>query len=87
MQYISFGGHQSQTIECIKALNDMYNCISIISEKKELKTLHISNFYTDRFPEDSKCQMPDNQTVSHCQSFLDQKNDFNFLALVQSRIE
>ena len=44
-----FGSHQSQTIERIKALNDMYNCILIISEKKGLETLHISNFYTDRF--------------------------------------
>ena len=31
--------------------------------------------------------MPDNQTVSHSQSIFHQKNDFNFLALVQSRIE
>ena len=31
--------------------------------------------------------MPDNQTVSHSQSIFDQTNDFNFLALVQSRIE
>ena len=31
--------------------------------------------------------MPDNQTISNCQSIFDQKNDFNFLALVQSRIE
>ena len=31
--------------------------------------------------------MSDNQTVSHSQSIFDQKNDFNFLALVQSRIE
>ena len=31
--------------------------------------------------------MPDNQTVSHSQSFFDQKNDFNFLALVQPKIE
>ena len=27
---ISFGGHQSQTIERIKASHDMYNCILII---------------------------------------------------------
>ena len=44
-------------------------------------------FMQTDFPEDSKHQMPDNQTVSHSQSFFDQKNDFNFLALVQSRIE
>ena len=31
--------------------------------------------------------MPDNQTVSNSQSFFDQKNDFDFVALVQSRIE
>ena len=31
--------------------------------------------------------MPDNQTVSHSQSIFDQKNHFNFLALVQSKIE
>ena len=31
--------------------------------------------------------MPDNQTVSHFQSIFHQKNDFNFLALVQSGIE
>ena len=31
--------------------------------------------------------MPNNQTVLHSQSFLDQKNYFTFLALVQSRIE
>ena len=28
--YISFGGHQSQTIERIKALYDMYRCMLII---------------------------------------------------------
>ena len=39
---------------------------------------------TGRF---SQYQMPDNQAVSQSQSFFDQKNDFNFLALVQSRIE
>ena len=31
--------------------------------------------------------MPDNQTVSHSQSIFDQKNHFNFLASVQSKIE
>ena len=31
--------------------------------------------------------MPDSQTVSHSQPIFDQKNDFNFLALVQSKIE
>ena len=31
--------------------------------------------------------MPDNQTVSHSQFIFDQKNHFNFLALVQSKIE
>ena len=39
------------------------------------------------FPEYSQYQMPDNQTVSHFQSIFDQKNHFNFLALVQSEIE
>ena len=39
------------------------------------------------FPECSQYQMPNNQTVSHPQSFFDQKNDFNFLVLVQSGIE
>ena len=43
--------------------------------------------YTDRFPEYSQYQMPDNQTDSHSQTIFDQKNDFNFLAFVQSRIE
>ena len=43
--------------------------------------------YTDRFSRVPQYQMPDNQTVSHSQSIFDQKNDFNFLALVQSRIE
>ena len=31
--------------------------------------------------------MPDNPTVSHSQSIIDQKNHVNFLALVQSKIE
>ena len=44
-------------------------------------------FIRTDFPEYSQYQMPDNQTVSHAQSIFDQKNDFNFLALVQSRIE
>ena len=43
-------------------------------------------FQTD-FPEYSQYQMPDNQTVSHSQSIFDQKNHFNFLALVESKIE
>ena len=30
LKYISFGGHQSQTIERIKALYDMYKCMLII---------------------------------------------------------
>ena len=30
--------------------------------------------YTDRFPDYSRYQMPDNQTVSHSQSIFDQKN-------------
>ena len=47
--------------------------------------IHI-NFKTD-FPEYSQYQMPDNQTVSDSQSIFDQKNDFSFLALLQSRIE
>ena len=38
------------------------------------------------FPEYSQYQMPDNQTVSHSQSFLDHKNH-NFVALVESKIE
>ena len=87
MQYISFGSHQSQTIERIKALNDMYNCILIISEKKGLKLFTFRIFIHTDFQENSKHQMPDNQTVSHSQSFFDQKNDFNFLALLQSRTE
>ena len=29
-KYIAFGGHQYQSIERIKALYDMYKCISII---------------------------------------------------------
>ena len=63
----------------------MYNYILIISEKKGLETFRI--FIQTDFPDDSKHQMPDNQTVSHSRSFFDQKNDFNSLALVQSRIE
>ena len=43
--------------------------------------------HTDKFPEYSQYQMPDNQTLSHSQSIFDQKNHFNFLALVQSKIE
>ena len=31
--------------------------------------------------------MPDNQNALHFQSIFEQKNDLNFLALVQSRIE
>ena len=31
--------------------------------------------------------MPDNQILLHSQSIFDQKNHFNFLALVQSKIE
>ena len=34
LKYISFGGHQSQTIERIKALYDMYKCMSIIFWEK-----------------------------------------------------
>ena len=37
-KYISFGSHQSQTTEHIKALYDMYRCILIIFlEKRGLK--------------------------------------------------
>ena len=44
--------------------------------------------YTDRFSRVLPIyQVPDNQTVSHSQSIFDQKNDFKFLALFQSRIE
>ena len=43
--------------------------------------------YTDKIPEYSQCQMPDNQTLSHSQSIFDQRNYFNSLALVQSKIE
>ena len=41
------------------------------------------------FPEYSQHQMPDNQTALHSQSIFefDQKYHFNFLALVQSKIE
>ena len=38
------------------------------------------------FPEYSQYQMPDNQTISHSQFFFGQKNDFNFLSLVQSKV-
>ena len=37
IKVISFGGHESQTIERIKALYDMYKCILIISGKRDLK--------------------------------------------------
>ena len=30
LKYISFGGHQSKTIERIKGLYDMYKCMLII---------------------------------------------------------
>ena len=43
--------------------------------------------YTDRFPEYSQYQMADNGTVSHFQSIFNQKNDFDFSALVQSKFE
>ena len=43
--------------------------------------------FTDRFPEYSQCQMTDNRIVWYSQSIFDQKNHFNFLALVQSEIE
>ena len=40
VMYISFGGHQSQTIERMKALYDMYKCILIIFwEKRGFETL------------------------------------------------
>ena len=65
----------------------MYNCISVISEKKCLKLYTFGILIQTDFPEDSKHQMPENQTVSHSQSFFERKNDVNFLALVQSRIE
>ena len=44
--YISFGGHHSQTTECMKALNDMYNHILIIFWEKGAWnfTKNISNF-------------------------------------------
>ena len=35
----SFGGHQNQTIERIKALYDMYKCMLIIFCEKGLETL------------------------------------------------
>ena len=38
-------------------------------------------------PDYSQYQMPDNQTVWHSQSIFDEKNHFDFLALVQSKIE
>ena len=44
--------------------------------------------YRDRFSRVLPISdMPDNQTVSHSQSIFDQKNHFNFSALVQSKIE
>ena len=44
--YISFGSHQSQTIECMKALYDMYKCMLIIFWEKGAWnfTKNISNF-------------------------------------------
>ena len=39
LKYISFGGHQSQTIERMKALYDVYKCMLIIFWKKGLETL------------------------------------------------
>ena len=35
----AFGSHQTQTIECIKAIRYMFSCILIIFWKKELETL------------------------------------------------
>ena len=34
LKYTSFGGHQSQTIERIKSLYDMYKCMLIIFWEK-----------------------------------------------------
>ena len=39
------------------------------------------------FPEYSQYQMPDYQTVCDSRFIFDQKNHFNFLALVQSNFE
>ena len=44
-------------------------------------------FIQTDFPECSQYQMPDNQTASHSQPIFDQKNHFNHLTLVQSKIE
>ena len=38
LKYISFGGHQSQTIERIKALYDLYRCMLILFWEKVLET-------------------------------------------------
>ena len=44
-------------------------------------------FIQTDFPEYSQYKLLDNQTVSHSQSIFNKKNDFDFLALVQFRIE
>ena len=44
LKYISFGSHQSPTIEYMKALYDMYKCMLIIFWKKELETLQKKYF-------------------------------------------
>ena len=66
-------------------------CIIVYEESLRKRGLKLFTFRifikTDFQRTHSKHQMPDNQTVSHSQTFFDQKNDFNFLALVQSRIE
>ena len=50
LKYISFGNHQSQTNERIKALYDMYKCMLIISEKKGLETFQkIFRIFVDSF--------------------------------------
>ena len=36
LKYISFGGHQTQIIERMKALYDMYECLLIIFWEKTL---------------------------------------------------
>ena len=50
LKFISFGGHQSQTIERIKALYDLYECTLIIFlEKGAWKLTKIFRIFVDSF--------------------------------------
>ena len=58
---------------------------SVVNRTVKISLIRL--FIRTDFPEYSQYQLSDSQTVLHSQSIFHQKNDFNFLALVQSRIE